>query len=780
MPWLAALAADHRLDLHVGFGWLPDPQAQGVGFDRPFAWDVPLLDGYRWSELPRRNGRPQLSRFFGIRLRGVGRWLREQQLDALVATGWNSYALVQTAIAARRLGVPLLVRGDSHDLRRRGPATRLLHRAFLKLFDGFLVVGKANRRFYRRRGVPESRLFDCPHFVDNERFAAQHAEALPRRASCARAGAFPTTPCARSSPASWWRSRTCPRRSAALRVAVAAAPRLHLLIVGDGPLSGELKVRVVRDQLPVSFTGFLNQGEIAQAYAAADFLLLPSRSETWGLVVNEAMACGLPAIVSDGVGCAEDLVAARRHRLRLSLRQPRGARRAAHRDGGRRRGAPAYGRSGTRASHQRLHRRARRRRHARRAARTRGSSVNVLHVIPTYVPAWRYGGPMRSVHGLASAQAAAGDRVSVYTTNVDGPDVLDVPVAQPVRRDGVEVWYFPVAFPRRLARSPAMARALHDSISAFDVVHLHSVFLWPTVAAARVCHRIGLPYVLSPRGMLVGDLIAARGRLRKALWLALFERRTVREAAAIVVSSELEARELAALDLEAAYVEVVPNGLSADEPEANDEAGTAKLPALPADGRPLVLYLGRLSWKKGVDVAIRALVQLPDARLAVAGNDDEGLRPRLEALAAKLGIAERVTFLGEVRGPAKQALLASARVLVMPSISENFGIAALEAIAAGVPAVLSRGVGLADAVEEAGAGVVCERTPEAFAVAVTYLLAHPEVARAMGERGRRLAADRFSWPAIATSMRLVYECAIAAARATAPAPPRVRGARRAW
>jgi glycosyltransferase involved in cell wall biosynthesis len=180
--------------------------------------------------------------------------------------------------------------------------------------------------------------------------------------------------------------------------------------------------------------------------------------------------------------------------------------------------------------------------------------VKVLHVIPTYVPAWRYGGPMRSVHGLASAQAAAGDRVSVYTTNVDGPDVLDVPVAQPVRRDGVEVWYFPVAFPRRLARSPAMARALHDSISAFDVVHLHSVFLWPTVAAARVCHGIGLPYVLSPRGMLVGDLIAARGRLRKALWLALFERRTVREAAAIVVSSELEARELAALDLDAAHV----------------------------------------------------------------------------------------------------------------------------------------------------------------------------------------------------------------------------------
>lgn len=406
--------------------------------------------------------------------------------------------------------------------------------------------------------------------------------------------------------------------------------------------------------------------------------------------------------------------------------------------------------------------------------------MNVLHVIPTYVPAWRYGGPMRSVHGLASAQAAAGDRVTVFTTNVDGPDVLEVPVAEAVRLDGVEVWYFPVAWPRRLARSPAMARVLHATISSFDVVHLHSVFLWPTTALARACRRIGLPYVLSPRGMLVRDLIHARGRLRKTLWLALFERRTVREAAAVVVSSDLEARELAALDLGAAYVEVVPNGLSADEPAVGEGTATVALPALPSDGRALVLYLGRLSWKKGIDIAILALAELPEARLAIAGNDEEGLRPRLEALAAELGVAERVSFLGGVRGSAKQALLAAARVLVMPSISENFGMAALEAMAAGVPVVLSPGVGLASAVEEAGVGLVCERTPGALAAAVARLLTQPELARAMGERGRRLAADRFSWPAIAASTRFVYECAIAAARATAPARPPVRAARRAW
>ena len=151
---------------------------------------------------------------------------------------------------------------------------------------------------------------------------------------------------------------------------------------------------------------------------------------------------------------------------------------------------------------------------------------------------------MRSVHGLARAQAAAGDRVTVFTTNVDGPDELNVPLARAVRLDGIEVWYFPVVSPRRLARSPAMTRELHGAIASFDIVHLHSVFLWPTQAVARACCRAGVPYVLSPRGMLVRDLIAARGRLRKTLWLALFERRTVRDAAAVVVSSELEAGEL--------------------------------------------------------------------------------------------------------------------------------------------------------------------------------------------------------------------------------------------
>src|SRR5215510_6541695 len=110
--------------------------------------------------------------------------------------------------------------------------------------------------------------------------------------------------------------------------------------------------------------------------------------------------------------------------------------------------------------------------------------MKILHVVPTYYPAVRYGGPIWSVHGLASALAAQGHNVHVYTTNLDGKDVLPVPLDRPSLLDGVTVWYFATGLGRRLFRSPAMRQALNLNAASFDIIHLHSVFLWPTSAAA--------------------------------------------------------------------------------------------------------------------------------------------------------------------------------------------------------------------------------------------------------------------------------------------------------
>jgi glycosyltransferase involved in cell wall biosynthesis len=391
--------------------------------------------------------------------------------------------------------------------------------------------------------------------------------------------------------------------------------------------------------------------------------------------------------------------------------------------------------------------------------------VKILHVVPTYVPAWKHGGPIRSVHGLCKALAERGHEVTVFTTDVDTGGA--VPVGEPVSLDGVEVWYFPLRAPRRLYRSPAMGRALAERMRGFDLVHLHSVFLWPTAAAARAAERAGVPYLLAPRGMLVRDLFRRRGRWRKALWLRLIERRTLTRAAGLHATSELEAAELAWLGSPGSPippVHVVPNGVDPEPPP--NGAGLSAPVREALDRAPFLLFLGRLSWKKGLDRLIPALSRAPGAVLAVAGNDDEGYRPELERLAREAGVAGRVLFLGSgnaggVGGADKAALLHGAAALVLPSYSENFGNSVLEAMAVGRPVVVTPEVGLASILRETGAGLVVEGDPERLGGALRDLLADPAAADAMGRRGAEAARERFGWGTVAAGMESAYRRVLA-------------------
>src|SRR5665213_796124 len=131
--------------------------------------------------------------------------------------------------------------------------------------------------------------------------------------------------------------------------------------------------------------------------------------------------------------------------------------------------------------------------------------MRILHVVPTYLPAVRYGGPIVSVHGLCRALVARGHEIAVVTTNVNGPENSAVPIGVPVYLNGVKISYFSSMFLRRLYWSPSMANALKRDIGNFDVVHLHSVFLWPTWVAARFARKANVPYLISPRGMLVKE-----------------------------------------------------------------------------------------------------------------------------------------------------------------------------------------------------------------------------------------------------------------------------------
>ena len=386
--------------------------------------------------------------------------------------------------------------------------------------------------------------------------------------------------------------------------------------------------------------------------------------------------------------------------------------------------------------------------------------MRILHVVPSYLPAWRYGGPVRSVHGLCRGLAARGDDVHVFTTNVDGPGDSDVPLGVPVEIDGVKVWYFPSKRLRRLYWSPPMARALAAQVAGFDLVHLHSLFLWPTWAAACAARRAGVPYVVSPRGMLVRDLIQKKSTLVKTLWLSLIERHTLEQAAWLHVTSRVEAEEARRFGYNLPSLRIVPNGLDMEEIDITGRELSGPLSELVNNGRYL-LFLGRINWKKGLDRLIPALVHIPDVNLIIAGNDEEQYLPDLEALACRHGVRERIFFVGEVAGREKALLLMNATAFVLPSYSENFGNVVLEAMAAGCPVVVTPEVGLADTVRDTGAGIVVEGVPTFLGPALQGVLADPEAARQMGIRGKQAVADRFSWPVVAQEMEDLYHQTLA-------------------
>ncbi|HEV7919483.1 MAG TPA: glycosyltransferase [Thermoanaerobaculia bacterium] len=359
--------------------------------------------------------------------------------------------------------------------------------------------------------------------------------------------------------------------------------------------------------------------------------------------------------------------------------------------------------------------------------------MRLLHVVPTYLPATRYGGPIVAVHGLCKALAARGHEVHVFTTNVDGPGVSEVPLDRPVELDGVQVHYFPSSFPR-LYWSPPMGRALRD-VHAFDVVHLHSVFLWPTTAAARAAHGRGVPYLIAPRGMLVPELIRRKSRAVKTAWLQLVERRNFKNAAAIHFTSHRELQDAQHVHLPIPHPAVVPNGIElVPRPGVTRDENT-------------IAFLGRINWKKGLDRLIDAL---PDgARLEIAGNDEENLTPALR----KRAEGKDVVFLGPLHGQAKWELLARAAIFALPSLSENFGNAVVEAMMMETPVVLSPEVGLAEHVAFANAGVMADD----FRAALTSLLRDPALRAQLGRNGRALVERELTWPRVAAQMEEVYE-----------------------
>jgi glycosyltransferase involved in cell wall biosynthesis len=386
--------------------------------------------------------------------------------------------------------------------------------------------------------------------------------------------------------------------------------------------------------------------------------------------------------------------------------------------------------------------------------------MRLLHVVPTYLPARRYGGPIVAVHGLCRALAARGHEVEVYTTSIDGPTDTAVPYDRPVMLDGVKVRYFASRWLRRLSYAPALMQSLHDEISGADVVHLHSAFLWPTWRAARLSRKSRIPYVVSPRGMLVKALIASRNRLIKSAWIALIERANLEQAAAIHATSAIEAEEIQKFGWRLPRIAVVPNGVDAIEQAARRETrqdGLAADIAALAGREPLVLFFGRLAQVKGLDRLLRAFARTRRGALAIVGNDYEGLAAGLFDTVRQLRIDDRVRIVPRtITDAEKECMFAAARVFVLPSYSESFGNVVVEAMQRGLPVIVTPEVGAAEVVKESGGGLVAGGDAQSLGAAIDRLTEDAARSAAMGEAGRRHVSERYGWPSVAARMEALY------------------------
>lgn len=381
--------------------------------------------------------------------------------------------------------------------------------------------------------------------------------------------------------------------------------------------------------------------------------------------------------------------------------------------------------------------------------------MKILQVVPSYLPGRRYGGPIRSVHGLSKALVARGHEVHVWTTDRDEDHQLDVSCGERREFDGVQVRYFAVRGPGRLRYAPGLRRALNEQVGDFDLVHAHGVFQAPTSLALRAAQAAGIPTVLSPRGMLQREVLEARGRLRKRLWLRGIDLRALRGLTGVHLTSELERNALEGLSPSNDQLLLQPNGVEREPFDGDWNAVDDAVADLCAEHSEVVLFLGRINWKKGLDLLAEAFAGLPgDAHLVVAGPDDGG-RASFEARVHELGLASRVTLTGVLRGTTLSALLEHARCLVLPSRSENFGNVVLEAMAVGTPPIVTPEVGAAEWVRR-GAGLVVPAEPDRWCAALGGLLADSGRREKFAARGRELAREGAAWPSIAAEFESAY------------------------
>lgn len=315
--------------------------------------------------------------------------------------------------------------------------------------------------------------------------------------------------------------------------------------------------------------------------------------------------------------------------------------------------------------------------------------------------------------------------------------------------------------PVGLAYSPELAKRVEEIVSDFDLVHIHSLWFHPQWAAQRAARKQGVPYVISPHGTLDRYLRSHR-RLAKGVMSVVWQNKMLANAAALHVTTARERENIS--DIAPSVPRgLAPCGVWADRFAEPGDGDVFREREFSGSSEPIVMFLGRITFKKRLDILVAAFAEHVRAGgeglLAIVGPDDETLVPGLEAQAAELGIADRVRFTGPLFDRDRADALAAATVWALSSETENFGIAVIEALACGIPVLVSTGVGVSDEIAAREAGIVVPLEAAEFARALGELIGDPALRERLGRNGLALAAD-YDWRVVAPTLKSVYELTV--------------------
>lgn len=313
-PIYKELTKSSNYNVKVLYLTIPDKHSQSLGFGKEFEWDIPLLEGYDYTCAKSECGKGLAFGFMGVRLKkpfaDLNKVTKSFRPDVVLYTGWHFFGMVQIFSRLITSNIPIILRMDSNGIKHRSSLHKWIYRKLLSFVKIGLVVGRENQEFCLSLGMKQRQIILCPHVVDNHFFSDRADKARSSNVQIRNRWNIPKDSyCFLFAGKLQDKKRPLDLLEALKIVYQASGSSIYLLMVGTGKLENECVSYALANDLPVTFTGFLNQTQMPEAYAVTDCIVLPSGDdETWGLVINEAMSCGLPAIVSDKVGCAKDLV----------------------------------------------------------------------------------------------------------------------------------------------------------------------------------------------------------------------------------------------------------------------------------------------------------------------------------------------------------------------------------------------------------------------------------------------------------------------------------------